>query len=188
MLMDIIDDVQGDGAAFRVLCGKDHRNIPGYDGDDGIDELLHHFPVKVLLIDILPKNGIDERPDKWFIVLIADDASCHMGIMLKNILQLLYPITQVAMVIFRPLGFQVDVVEPDKQESRRTPDLEMMYVLRHNQEKVLRVIFQDMLVDMLCSRAFDNINKLEESMPVLIHRAFIQFFILDLKGLIKMLY
>lgn len=70
VFVDIPDDLRGMIFPDRGIPRIDQPDIPGDDGYDRIDELLHYFPVEFLLIDVFPDHSVHQRGDQRFIIHI----------------------------------------------------------------------------------------------------------------------
>jgi len=111
-----------------------------------------------------------------------------MMIIMEDKLQFLCPVAQVTMSTARTLRFQVDTVKTDKQEAGPAFYAGILYVLRHKQEQVFRLILKSMLVVVEGARPLHNIYQLKEIVTVLSHRAYLFLYICNVKRLKKIQY
>lgn len=111
-----------------------------------------------------------------------------MIIIMEDEFQFPCPVAQVTVRIARTLRFQVDTVKTDKQETGPAFYTGILYILRHKQEKVFRLILKCMLVIVEGAGTLHDIYEFKKVDTVLTHGAHIFLDIHNIKRLIQINY
>jgi hypothetical protein len=130
------------------------------------------------------KDSGSEGFDEGLIRIVPDNAAIKTIVVPEDVFQFLYPVSKVVVVITAFLTIQKNFIKPDKQEACCLGDCGIMLLHRHQHKEIIRVERIFIVVDMVGTFAFRDINQFEKCMLVLLDLTMIRYLIFNFKGLI----
>ncbi len=118
MLVDVEQDIPPCLWLTFCLLLVVHGHITRHYCYERVDQLLYQLLLQHLLRSHPLQDGLAYRPHQRLIAGVKKNLATQMMAILKNILQLYYPITQVAVLLARcQLRLQLYIIKPNEQEA-----------------------------------------------------------------------